>query len=61
MMRKDNSNMMKSAAVGIMAGAALGAAGAYVATQNPKQLKKTMHKVAVGAEKAIMNVEKMMH
>lgn len=60
-MRKNDTEMIKSAAVGVIAGAALGAAGAYMATQNPKQVKKAVRKLSDGAHKAMMNAEKMMH
>ncbi|MEF9864948.1 MAG: hypothetical protein RR576_05920 [Oscillospiraceae bacterium] len=60
-MRKDTEQMVKGVTMGVLAGTAAGALGAYVAQKNPKEIKKTMHKVARTAEKAIVNAEKMMH
>ena len=39
-MRKNTESMMKGAALGLLAGGAVGAAGAYVAQKNPKEMKK---------------------
>ncbi|MEG2054658.1 MAG: hypothetical protein RR052_06925 [Oscillospiraceae bacterium] len=61
---KKSSNMTGMAAtavLGVMAGAALGAVGAYAATGDETKLKKTVKKMEKGAEKAISNVEKMMN
>ena len=41
-MRKNTESMMKGAALGLLAGGAVGAAGAYVAQKNPKEMKKMM-------------------
>lgn len=38
-MRKNTESMMKGAALGLLAGGAVGAAGAYVAQKNPKEEK----------------------
>ena len=43
-MRKNTESMMKGAALGLLAGGAVGAAGAYVAQKNPKEMKKMMKK-----------------
>ena len=45
-MRKNTESMMKGAALGLLAGGAVGAAGAYVAQKNPKEMKKMMKKAA---------------
>ena len=37
-MRKNTESMMKGAALGLLAGGAVGAAGAYVAQKNPKEI-----------------------
>ncbi len=60
-MHKSEENMIKGVAMGVLAGTAAGSLGAYVAQKNPKEIKKTMQKVAKTAEKAIVNAEKMMH
>ena len=39
-MRKNTESMMKGAALGLLAGGAVGAAGAYVAQKKPKEMKK---------------------
>ena len=39
-MRKNTESMMKGAALGLLAGGAVGAAGAYVAQKNPKENEK---------------------
>lgn len=45
--------------MGMAAGAAIGAAGAMLAGQNQRQMKRTAHKMAKGAEHAVMKLDKM--
>lgn len=45
--------------LGMAAGAAIGAAGAMLASQNQCQMKRTAHKMAKGAEHAVMKLDKM--
>lgn len=45
--------------LGMAAGAAIGAAGAMLAGQNQRQMKRTAHKVAKGAEQAVTKLDKM--
>lgn len=49
--------------VGAMAGAALGvavgAAAMYVATQDHRQVRKTIHNMAKGAEKTMIDLDRM--
>ena len=52
--------MAKGAALGVMAGTAVGAIGAYAAQTSPKEWKKTMKKAAHTAEKALDSVDKML-
>lgn len=59
-MRKDTQSMIKGAAVGVLAGAAVGAAGTYMAKTNPKQMKKMLHKAAKAGEQVVHNVEHML-
>lgn len=56
-MRKNTENMMKGAAMGLLAGGAMGAVGAYAANQKPKEMKKLMKKAAAGAEHVIETIE----
>ena len=49
---------MEGAALGVIAGAALGAAGMYAADKHPRQVKKALKKAGKEAEKAMMMVEK---
>ena len=52
-MNRNTKNMAKGAALGVMAGTAVGAIGAYAAQKSPKEWKKTMKKAAHTAEKAL--------
>lgn len=45
--------------IGMAAGAAIGAAGMMMAEQNQRQMKRTAHKMAKGAEHAVMKLDKM--
>ena len=49
-MRKNTESMMKGAALGLLAGGAVGAAGAYVAQKNPKEMKKMMKKAGAAGD-----------
>lgn len=59
-MNRSTKNMAKGAALGVMAGTAVGAIGAYAAQKSPKEWKKTMKKAAHTAEKALDSVDKML-
>lgn len=59
-MRKNTENMMKGAALGLLAGGTMAAAGAYMAQKSPKEMKKMMKKAANGAEKAMDTIEHML-
>ena len=54
---------MKSTTMTTMAtaamGAAMGAAAVYVATYDPRQMRKTMNKMTRGAEKALKELDHM--
>lgn len=45
--------------LGMAAGAAIGVAGTMLAGQNQRQMKRTAHKMAKGAEHAVMKLDKM--
>ena len=45
--------------VSMAAGAALGAAGAMVATQSKRQLRRNVRKAMKGAENAVMQLDKL--
>lgn len=53
--------MMKGAALGLLAGSAVGAAGAYVAQKNPKEMKKMMKKAGASAEKAMETIDRVLN
>ena len=53
-MRKNTESMMKGAALGLLAGGAVGAAGAYVAQKNPKEMKKMMKNFDANSLKGMM-------
>ena len=57
-MRKNTESMMKGAALGLLAGGAVGAAGAYVAQKNPKEMKKMMKKAGASAERAMATFDR---
>ncbi len=50
---------IKSTAMGVVLGAAVGAVGTYMIQQNPKQVKKAVKKVTKTAERAIGGIENM--
>ena len=45
--------------VGMATGAVLGAAGAMMATQSKRQMRRNVRKVMKGAENAVMQLDKM--
>lgn len=58
-MHKTENAMMIAA--GITAATAAVAAAGYAATQNNRKVKKTAKKVARGAERAILDLDKTIH
>ena len=56
-MHKQN-NTAKNIAMGLAAASAMGA-GAYLASRNQREVKKMAKKVARGAEKAVLDLDKM--
>lgn len=57
---KQQSNSSSSGVIlGMAAGAALGAVGAMAATQNQRQLRRSVRKMAKGAENAVLQLDKM--
>lgn len=57
---KQQSNSSSSRVIlGMAAGAALGAVGVMAATQNQRQLRRSVRKVAKGAENAVLQLDKM--
>ena len=76
-MRKNTESMMKGAALGLLAGGAVGAesvgqenvgsggavgaAGAYVAQKNPKEMKKMMKKAGASAERAMETIDRVLN
>lgn len=56
-MKKQNNAV--GAVLGVAAISAVGAAGAYMASRNSSQVKKMAKKVAHGAEKAVLDLDKM--
>ena len=59
-MRKNTESMMKGAALGLLAGGAVGAAGAYVAQKNP-EMKKMMKKAGASAERAMETIDRVLN
>jgi len=60
-MRKNTESMMKGAALGLLAGGAVGEAGAYVAQKNQKEMKKMMKKAGASAERAMETIDRMLN
>lgn len=60
-MRKNTESMMKGAALGLLAGGAVGAAGAYVAQKTPKEMKKMMKKAGASAERAMETIDRVLN
>lgn len=50
---------MISTVTGAAVGMAVGAAVMYAATQDERQVRKTVHKLARGAEKTIIGLDRM--
>ena len=50
---------LMSTANGMVMGAAVGAAAVYAATQDKRQMRKTVHKLAKGAEKTLVDLDRM--
>jgi hypothetical protein len=59
-MNKQTQSALKGAAMGMMAGSALGAMGAYMACQHPKEVKRAMKTAGKNADKAMQMLERMM-
>lgn len=59
-MYKNTKSMMSGAAMGVLAGSALGAVGAYAAQKHPREMKKAMKIAAHTAQKAMNSIDKMM-
>lgn len=59
-MDKRTESMAKGAAMGLMAGAAVAAVGGYVAQKHPKEMKRAVKKATQTAEKAMMNLDRML-
>ena len=60
-MRKNTESMMKGEALGLLAGGAVVAAGAYVAQKNPKEMKKMMKKAGASAERAMETIDRVLN
>lgn len=58
-MKQQSGNSSSGILLGMAAGAALGAAGVMAATQNQRQLRRNVRKMAKGAENAVMQLDKM--
>ncbi len=58
-MKSNNTNSIKSAAMGIAVGAAVCAAGAYAMQKHPKEVKKAVKKVSHTANKAMGGIDKI--
>lgn len=56
-MQKQNSTV-RNIAMGLAAASAVGA-GAYLASRNQREVKKMAKKVARGAEKAVLDIDRM--
>ena len=50
---------LMSTATGMVMGAAVGEAAVYAATQDKRQMRKTVHKLAKGAEKTLVDLDRM--
>ncbi len=60
-MRKNTESMMKGAALGLLAGGAVGAAGAYVAQKTPQEMQKLMKKPRASAERARETIDRVLN
>ena len=54
-MRKNTESMMKGAALGLLAGGAVGA------QKNPKEMKKMMKKAGASAERAMETIDRVLN
>lgn len=59
-MYNQNNNMMRNAAMGLLAGGAIGALGIYVAQKNPREMKRMMKKASRNAEKMMQKLDQFM-
>ena len=50
---------LMSTATGMVMGAAVGAVAVYAATQDKRHMRKTVHKLAKGAEKTLVDLDRM--
>ena len=60
-MRKNTESMMKVEALGLLAGGAVGAAAAYLAQKNTKEMKKMMKKAGASAERAMETIDRVLN
>lgn len=58
-MRGQNTSQTGGLLLGMAAGAALGAVGVLAAGQNQRQLKRTVNKMAKGAEHAVLQLDRL--
>lgn len=58
-MKQQAKNSSSGVLLGMAAGAALGAAGVMAASQNQRQLRRNVRKVAKGAENTVLQLDKM--
>lgn len=58
-MKQQAKNSSSGVLLGMAAGAALGAVGTMAVTQNPRQLRRSVRKMAKGAESAVLQLDKM--
>lgn len=61
MMNREMKDRMSGAAMGMLAGATVGAMGMYLNARHPRQVKKALKRAGKEAEKAMMMVEKALH
>ena len=58
-MKQRENSAAPGMVVGMATGAVLGAAGAMMATQSKRQMRRNVRKVMKGAENAVMQLDKM--
>lgn len=58
-MKQQAKNSSSGLLLGMAAGAALGAVGTMAVSQNPRQLRRNVRKMAKGAESAVLQLDKM--
>ena len=61
MMNRETKDRMSGTAMGMLAGATVGAMGMYLNARHPRQVKKALKRAGKEAEKAMMMVEKALH